>query len=84
MEKHKTAVQKNKLKITTASWNYNFELPDCSYTMLHNKDYVEYIKNMKHYQLTMLFIYNNRINNRLVFEIKDEYKLELQTHEVTW
>ena len=26
-------------------------------------------------------IYINIINNRLVFEIKDRYKLELQTHE---
>ena len=59
MEKHKTAVQKNKLKITTASWNYNFELPDCSHTMLYNQDYVEYIKNMKDYQLTMLFSFTS-------------------------
>ena len=26
-------------------------------------------------------VYINRINNRLVFKIKDEYKLELQTPE---
>ena len=28
-----------------------------------------------------IHIYINRINNRLVFRIKDEYKLELQTPE---
>ena len=28
-----------------------------------------------------MHIYINRINNRLVFEIKDRYKLELQTPE---
>ena len=33
---------------------------------------------MKYYPL---FIYINRINNRLVFKIKDGYKLQLQTSE---
>ena len=33
---------------------------------------------MKYYPL---FIYINRINNRLVFKIKDGYKLQLQTFE---
>ena len=28
-----------------------------------------------------IHVYNNRINNRLVFKTKDEYKLELQTPE---
>ena len=28
-----------------------------------------------------IHVYINRINNRLVFKIKDEYKLELQTFE---
>ena len=39
---------------------------------------------MKHYQLILQsHIYINRINNRLVFKIKDRYKLELQTPETT-
>ena len=40
-------------------------------------------KNMKHYPLILLFIFNyiNKINNRLVFKIKHRYKLELKTPE---
>ena len=30
----------------------------------------------------LICIYINRINNRLVFKLKDEYELELQTPEI--
>ena len=46
-------------------------------------DYIEYI-NKKHETLTkipLIHVYINIINNRLVFKIKDGYKLELQTPE---
>ena len=40
------------------------------------------IKNMKHYQQFLLFMFTSiKINNRLVFKIKDGYKLELETPE---
>ena len=45
--------------------------------------YIEYIIK-KHKTVTTILpvhVYINRINNRLVFEIKDGYKLELQTSE---
>ena len=51
--------------------------------MLDIRDYIEYIIK-KHEALTTIspiHVYINRINNRLVFEIKGEYKLELQTPE---
>ena len=47
------------------------------------QDYIEYIIK-KHETLTTvppIHVYINGINNRLVFKIKDEYKLELQTSE---
>ena len=47
------------------------------------QDYVEYIIK-KHETLTTIspiHVYINRINNRLMFKIKDGYKLELQTPE---
>ena len=47
------------------------------------KYYIEYIIK-KHKTVTTILpvhVYINRINNRLVFEIKDGYKLELQTSE---
>ena len=30
--------------------------------------------------IPLIYAYVNRIDNRLVFKIKDQYKLELQTH----
>ena len=60
-----------------------FELPDGSYSVSDIQDYIEYIIK-KHETLTRIppiHVYINRINNRLVFKIKDGYKLELQTLE---
>ena len=58
-------------------------MPDGSYAMSDIQDYIEYIiKN--HETLTTIppiYVYIHRINNRSVFKIKDEYKLELQTPE---
>ena len=75
--------QNNKLQIIAPTWNDEFELPDGSYSLLDIQDYIEYIiKN--HETLTAIppiHFYINRINDRLMFEIKDNYKLELQTPE---
>ena len=58
-------------------------MPDGSYSFSDIQDYFEYaIK--KHKILTAILpihVYINRINKRLVFKIKDGYKLELQTTE---
>ena len=73
----------NKPKITAPTWNDEFELPDGSYSVSDIQDYIEYITK-KHETLTTILpihVYINRINNRLVFKIKDGYKLELQTPE---
>ena len=75
--------QNNKLQIIAPTWNDEFELPDGSYSLLDIQDYIEYIiKN--HETLTAIppiHFYINGINDRLMFEIKDDYKLELQTPE---
>ena len=45
--------------------------------------YIEFT-NKKHEAVTTILsinVYTNRINNRLVFKIKDGYKVELQTPE---
>ena len=73
----------NKLKIIAPTWNDEFELPDSSYSVSDIRVYIEYIIK-KHETLTTIppiYVYMNRINNRLVFEIKDGYKLELQRLE---
>ena len=44
--------------------------------------YIEYIiKKYETLPTNPIYIYINRINNRLVFKIKDGYKLKLQTPE---
>ena len=78
MEKYtKTKYKKNKLKIIAPSWNDEFELQDGSYSVSTIQDYIEYIIK-KHEALTAIppmHVYINRTNNRLVFKIKDGYKL---------
>ena len=58
-------------------------MPDGSYSVSDIHDYIEYIIK-KHEALRnfpLIHVYINRNNNRVVFKIKDEYKLELQTLE---
>ena len=59
------------------------ELPDGSYSVSDIQYYIVYIIK-KHVTLTKIpsiDVYINRINNRLVFKIKDGYRLEMQTPE---
>ena len=71
----------NKLEIISSTWNDDFELPDGSYSVSKIQVYIEYIvkKNETLTTIPPIHVYINRINNRLVFKIKDGYKLELQT-----
>ena len=80
-KKRREQYKNNKLKIIAATWNNEFELPDASYSVSDIQDYIEYIIK-KHVTLSAnppIHIYVYRINNRLVFNVKDGYKLELQT-----
>ena len=63
------------------TWNDEFELTDGSYSVSDIQDYIEYIIKKHETLLTILLthLYINKINNRLVFKIKDGYKLELET-----
>ena len=72
-----------KIKIVAPTWNNEFELSDGSYSVSDIQDYVEYIikKDEPLTTIPRIHVYINRINNRLVFEMKDGYKLELQTPE---
>ena len=70
----------NKLKIKAPTWNNEFELADGFCSVSDIQDYIEYIIK-KHEKLTTIppiHVYINRINNRLVFKIKDGCKLKLQ------
>ena len=58
-------------------------MTDGSNSVSNNQDYMKYIIT-KHETLPTnppIHIYINRINNRLVFKIKDECKLELKMPE---
>ena len=71
--------ESNKLKIIPPTWNDEFELSDGSYSVSDIRGYIEFVIK-KHETLTTIppiYAYTNRINIRLMFNIKDGYKLEL-------
>ena len=79
----KTEYNNNKFKISAPTWNETFDLPDGSYTIDDIQDYFEFIMK-KHVILNdnpSIKIYSNKIKNRIVFKIKNGYKLELLTPE---
>ena len=73
----------NKLKILAPIQNDGYKVTDGSYSVSDNQDYTEFIIK-KHETLTKIspiHVNINRINDRLVFKIKDGFKLELQMPE---
>ena len=81
----KTKYNNNKFKISAPTWNETFDLPDGSYSIADIQDYFEFIIK-KHETLSenpSIQIYPNKINNRIIFKIKNGYKLELLTPETT-
>ena len=69
----------NKLKIVAPTWNDEFKLSDGSYSVTNIQDCIKYIISETLTTIPLIYVYINRINDRLVFEIKGGYKLELQT-----
>ena len=83
MEKIKSDYNNNKFKISAPMWNDTFDVPDGSYSIAALPNYFEYIIK-KHETITdvsPVLIYVNEINNRIVFQIKSGYKLELLSKE---
>ena len=79
----KSEYNNNKFKISASTWNEIFDLPDGSYTIDDIQDYFKFIIK-KHETLTdnpSIKIYSNKIKNRIIFNIKIGYKLELLTSE---
>ena len=79
----KSTYNNNKFKTSAPTWNETFDLPDGSYNISEIQDYIEYIikkqKTIRENAPTL--IYANTINNRIVFKIKNEHKLELLSKE---
>ena len=75
----KSAYNNNEFKISALTWNDEFELSDGSYSISDIQDHFEFIIK-KHETLTKnlpVQIYRNKIENRIVFQIKIGCKLEL-------
>ena len=70
---------KNKLIIIASTWNDEFELRDGSYSVLDIQDYTKYI--IKNLLIRLFMFTSTRLIFKLVFKIKDGYKLEFQTSE---
>ena len=79
----KPTYNNNNFKISAPTWNETFDLPDGSYNISEIQDYIEYIiqKHETIAETAPILIYANTINNRIVFKIKTEYKLELLSKE---
>ena len=74
----------NKLKIIVPTWNDKIELPDDSYSVSDIQDHIKLIIKKQEILTTIyrIHVYINRINNKLVFKIKDGYEPELQTPDI--
>ena len=73
----------NKFRISAPTWNDTFDLPDSFYAIKDIQDYFEFII-IKHETLTEnppIQIYSNKSKNRMVFNIKTGYQLELLSPE---
>ena len=88
MKNIKNSYSNNELKISARTWNDEFELPDGSYSISDIQDYFEYIlkKHGEDIDKPSVQIYVNKIENRVIFKIKNGYSLELNTrdNETTW
>ena len=79
----KTEYNNNKFEISAPTQNETFDLPDGSYSITDIQDYFEFIIKI-HETLSenlSIQIYSNKIKNRIIFKIKNGYKLELLTPE---
>ena len=73
----------NKFKISARTWNDELELPERFYSISDIQDYFEYIfkKNGEDIDKPSVWIYVNKIENRVTLKIKNGYSLELLTPE---
>ena len=79
----KRSYNHNKFKISTPTWNEDFTLPDGSYSISDIQDYFKYIlkKHGENTDKPSIQIYVNKIENRIIFKIKNGYSLERLTKE---
>ena len=85
MEIHKKQYKNNKLKIIVTTLKDTFQLPDSSYSVPGIHDHSKYIIIIKNHDKLpfnpAFFIYINKMDDRVMFIIKNAYQPELQTPE---
>ena len=81
----KNSYSNNKFKISAATWNDEFELPDGSHSVSDIQDYFEYIleKHGEDIDEASVQIYVNKIENRITFKIK-KGTFNTRDNEITW
>ena len=79
----KSSYKNNKLKISAPTWSDEFELPDGSYSISDIQEYFEYVlkKHSESVDDPPIEIFVSKNENRITFEIKNGYYLELLTPE---
>ena len=79
----KSTYNNNKFKISVPTWNDTFDLPDGSYNIPAIQNYIEYIikKHETIAETAPILIDANKVSNRIVFKMKNGYKLELLSKE---
>ena len=83
MKNIKSAYNNTEFKNSAPTWNDEFKLSDRSYSISDIQDYFEYIIK-KHEAIAdnpPVQIYVNKTENRIVFKIRTDYKLELLSAE---
>ena len=75
----KSSYNSNKFKISAPTWNDEFELPDGLHPVSDIQDYFEYIlkKDGEGVDKPSVWIYLNKIVNKVTFKIKNGYSLEV-------
>ena len=79
----KSSYKNNKFKIPAPIWIDKFELPDGSNSVSNIQDYFQYILKQHGESINKpsVRIYANKIENRVLFRIKNGYSLDLLTPE---
>ena len=79
----KSSYKNNKFKISAPTWSDEFELRDGSYSISDIQDYFEYIlkKHIESVDDPPIEIFVSKNENRITFNIKNGYYLELLTPE---
>ena len=84
-ENIKSEYNNKKFKISVSTWNEIITLDDRSYNIEQIQNYFEYVikkqKTITNTGKPTAQIYVNKIKNRIVFQVKTGYKLELLTEE---